>query len=88
MLVAMVVVLERVRDAGPSWAEVEGPAAAAAGGATWVAKRGRGCGETGSSSNELQRPQGGVIHCVQFGCWCPWVGVTAGVAGPEILSKF
>ena len=38
-------VLERVRDAGPSWAEVDGPAAA--GGAVWVAKRGRGCGETG-----------------------------------------
>ena len=39
-------VLERVRDeGGPSSAEVEGPAAA--GGAAWVVKRGRGCGETG-----------------------------------------
>ena len=37
-------VLERVRDAGPSWDEIEGPAAA--GGAALVAKWGRGCGET------------------------------------------
>ena len=51
-------VLERVRDAGPSWAEAEGPGPlwaeaegpAAAGGAALVAKRGRGCGETFSGS--------------------------------------
>ena len=42
-------VRERVRDAGPWWADsAEGPAAA--GGATLVAKRGRGCGETFSGS--------------------------------------
>ena len=42
-------VLDRVRDAGPSWGRVEGPAAA--GGAALVAKQVRGCGVTGAVGN-------------------------------------
>ena len=46
---ATALVLDRVRDAGPSWGRVEGPAAA--GGAALVAKQVRGCGVTGAVGN-------------------------------------
>ena len=56
----MPLVLERVREAGPSWTELEGPAAA--GGVARVTRRGGGCGVTGA-----------LVHCTSaadgtFGC--------------------